>query len=174
MTPEAARHRGIFHTWDNLHYSTEELRDVFDYWQKKPGRDPGTFSPTELEMILDGLCNYQKCPNIIMATQKLRMANAVYPNIDRLVITSQTSSPSDTETSYSGEIYTSVASDEFYRSGNANPYQVGFNILNDAANGNWGSFILITSTGEMINRALSGVTKSAGTSKLVMFTGSVL
>lgn len=111
--------------------------------------------------------------NLLMASQKLLMANAVYPNIDRLIITNQTGLPSDSETSYSGTIYEADSVDEFTRSGNVNPYTVGWNILSDDANGSWGSFVLVTAAGAMINRALAGVTKTSGTGKLVVFTGSV-
>lgn len=122
---------------------------------------------------LSGLVNYQHVNNILMASQKLLMANAVYPRIDRLVISPDTSNPVDTESSYSA-IYTTSLAEEFARSGNSNPYQVAWNITNPAANGTWGSFILIDANGAMINRALAGVTKTAGTAKLVQFTGSVV
>lgn len=152
-------HTGYFHCWDNHEYSTEDLRQIV-----KRGINLSA---------LKGLGNYHLKKNILMADQKLLMANAVYPGIDKLVITSQTATPADNETGYSGTIYTTVAGDEFTRSGNVNPYTVGWNILSDSANGNWGSFILITNTGAMINRALAGVSKTSGTAKLVIFTGTV-
>lgn len=156
---EALRHIGIFHTWDNPGYSTDELRR----WMAngKDFRD------------LPDLLNYQQAKNLLMASQKLLMANSVYPNIATLAITSQTSIPSDDETSYTGLIYTAGQAQEFTRSGRVNPYTVGWNINSTMANGNWGSFILLDSNGQMINRALAGVTKTSNTSKLVVFTGSV-
>lgn len=155
---EIAEHLGTFHAWDHPRLSNEQLKDLFTWGDRHLNR---------------WLWNYKRCPNILMATQKLAMANAVYPSIDRLVITSQTATPQDNETSYSGTIYTTVAADEFTRSGNANPYTVGWNILDDDANGSWGSFILVTEAGAMINRALAGVSKTTGTAKLIIFTGSV-
>lgn len=156
---ESLRHKGVFHCWDNPGYNNADLREMF--------AEKGILT------LAKELPGYQRVNNILMASQKLLMANSVYPNIDKLVITNQTSVPSDNESSYSGTIYTTVASEEFTRSGNVNPYTVGWNILTDAANGSWGSFILITQAGAMINRALAGVTKNAGTAKLVIFTGSV-
>jgi hypothetical protein len=156
---EVIRHTGIFHAWDNPGFDNDELRRM---WERGGMKE-----------LCVRLRNYERRKNILMASQKLLMANAVYPNIDRLAITSQTSTPTDAETSYSGTLYTTQAAEEFTRSGNVNPYTVGWNILSDSANGTWGSFILITNSGAMINRALAGVTKASGTAKLVIFTGSV-
>lgn len=157
---EAIRHIGIFHAWDNPGYSTDELRR----WMAngKDFRD------------LPDLLNYQQARNLLMASQKLIMANMVYPTIDRLVITSQTGVPSDNETSYSGLIYTAGSTEEFTRTGGVNPYTVGWNINSPSANGTWGSFVLINSDGQMLNRAIAGVTKNSNTSKLIVFTGSVI
>ena len=157
---ETIKHTGIFHVYDHPGYDTEVLRD----WLNQ-GLSP---------LLLPGVDNYQRRPNIIMAAQKLLMANAVYPTITSLAITSQTSTPTDSETEYTGLIYQAGVSQEFTRSGNTNPYTVGWNILSDDANGTWGSFILLNETGAMINRALAGVSKSSGTAKLVIFTGSVI
>lgn len=112
--------------------------------------------------------------NLLMASQKLKMAQAVYPNIDRLVITSQTTAPADNETAYTGVIYTSTPADEFSRNDNQNPAIIQWNITAEAANGPWGSFILIDSTGNMINRALAGITKASNTNKIIQFTGRVV
>lgn len=120
-----------------------------------------------------GLPNTQEIRNIIMDAYKLAAVTAVYGQIDRLAITSQTSTPSSSETSYSGALYTTAVADEYYRSGLTNPYRVGWQIRDASANGTWGSMILITSTGSMINRALAGVTKTAGVVKIVDFQGSV-
>lgn len=156
---ETLQHKGVFHAFDNPGYSNEELREVF--------RAAG------IDGLRDILPNYERRFNLLMASQKLIMANSVYPKIDALVITSQTGTPVDTESSYSGVMYTTNLAEEFTRSGNTNPYIVGWNVINDAANGVWGSFILVTSTGAMINRALAGITKVTGTAKLVLFTGTV-
>lgn len=157
---EHAKHIGVFNVWDNPGYDSDEIKTII----QKYG--------------LDGLSRKMKAylpiHNLLMASAKLDMANLVYPSIDKLVITSQTTTPVDSETSYSGTIYTTVAADEYYRSGNGNPYQVGWNIQSNSANGNWGSFVLITSTGTMINRAIANVTKTSGTAKLVLFTGTVV
>ena len=155
---ENCRHIGLFEVYDHNQLSNEQLLDIM--------MGPGFANSKHLK-------NRRLCRNILMASQKLSMANAVYPTIDRLAITNQTGLPADTETSYSGTIYTTNASEEFTRSGNVNPYTVGWNILTDSANGTWGSFVLITQSGAMINRALAGITKFSGTAKLVMFTGSV-
>lgn len=156
---ENATHTGVFHVFDNPGYSTDELRALF------------------AELGLDGfmrhLPGYERRQNLLMSAQKLAMANAVYPTIDSLVLTSQTSIPVDSETSYSGTIYTANISQEFTRSGNVNPYILGWNITSESANGPWGSFITLNSNGVMINRALAGVTKKSGATKLVMFTGTV-
>lgn len=157
---EIPKHQGVFTVFDHPGYSTEWLK----HW---------TEMGNPIEKI-NGLKICKVATNLIMASQKLLMAQAVYPNIDRLVITNQTTTPADTETSYSGTIYTTVAGDEFFRSDETNPYQVAWSITTDSANGNWGSFVLITSTGAMINRALAGVTKLSGTGKIVQFTGSVI
>ena len=157
---ENAQYVGIFSVFTNKHYTTEALRQ----WCES-GRRIEDLVGVELVDI---------SRNILMADRKQAMANAVYPNIDRLVITSQTSTPEDTETGYSGTMYTTVTADEFSRSASGNPYTVQWNITTDTANGNWGSFILIDSGGSMINRALAGVTKASGTSKIVQFTGSVI
>jgi hypothetical protein len=53
------------------------------------------------------------------------------------------------------------------------PYQVGWNILSDDANGTWGSFVLVDAGGRMINRALAGISKTSGVGKIVYFTGTV-
>ena len=156
---ETPRYKGIFTVYDNPWYKTEEL----ELWVRHGKRFED----------LPGISILEQMSNILMASQKLAMANAVFPNIDKLVITNQTSTPVDSETSYSGTIYTSVPSDEFYRSANANPYRMGWNITASGANGTWGSFVLITPNGTMINRALAGVTKDAGTAKIVDFQGSV-
>lgn len=160
MLTERAEYVGIFEIYDNPGYETDYLR----CWCRD-GND-----------ILDlpGVSLERTDKNIIMAAQKLLMANAVYPRIDRLVITSQTATPVDSETSYSGTIYTSVLADEFSRSNEGNPYQVQWNITSDSANGTWSSLILITAGGEMINRALTSMTKISGTTKIVQFTGSVV
>ena len=156
---EQHRHVGIFHCFDNPWLGNDDLNAIM-----------AEFGLAGFEKYLK---NYQRRPNILMATQKLAMANAVYPNIDHLVITSQTTTPQDNETSYSGTIYTTGASEEFTRSGNVNPYTVGWNILSDSANGTWGSFVLATQAGAMINRALAGISKTSGTAKLIVFTGTV-
>lgn len=158
MIDEGIKHTGIFHVWDNP-LSPEETRAV---WEAHG-----------LDGLFNRLTGYQRRHNILMAAQKLIMANAVYPRIDKLVITSQTASPNDAETSYTGTIYQTTAADEVLRSGNSNPYQVGWNITASGANGTWGSFVLVDGTGTMINRALAGVTKAANSAKLVIFTGSV-
>jgi hypothetical protein len=111
--------------------------------------------------------------NLLMANQKLAMAAAVYPNIDRLVITSQITAPNDSETSYSGALYTTTSVDEFFRSGISNPYRISWKITSSTANGPWGSLILIDASGNMINRALAGTSKLAGVTKIVDFTGRV-
>lgn len=156
---ESLQHIGIFHTWDNPGYSTAELRR----WMAN-GRD---------FRDLPDLLNHQQAKNLLMAAQKLVMANAVYPTIASLAITSQTSTPQDNETAYTGLIYRATETEEFTRTGRVNPYTVGWNINSATANGTWGSFILLNSDGQMINRALAGVTKTSNTSKLVVFTGSV-
>lgn len=156
---ELLRHTGIFRIWDNPGWSTELLRE----WISRG------FAPHEIP----GLGEPVVVKNLLMASQKLLMATAVYPTIDRLIITSQTGLPVDSETSYSGTLYETSPGEEITRSGNVNPYTVGWSIQDDAANGSWGSFVLVTSTGAMINRALAGVTKTSGTAKLVMFTGEV-
>jgi hypothetical protein len=157
---EQACHLGIFYVWDHNFLTNKELSDLIACGDK-----------ADYNHYLTG---YKECPNIIMASQKLLMANAVYPTIDRLVITSQSGVPVDTETSYTDTIYTTNVAEESLRSGSVNPYQVGWNIRSASANGAWGSFVLINSSGGMINRALAGVTKSANSAKLVIFTGRVV
>lgn len=120
-----------------------------------------------------GLPNTQIVHNVIMDTFKLAAVTAVYGQIDKLRITNQTTTPASSETSSSGTIYTTVAPDEYYRSAVANPYRVGWQIRDSAANGTWGSLILLDAVGNMINRALAGVTKTAGVIKIVDFQGSV-
>lgn len=158
--PETARHTGVFTVFDNTGYTTEELRVIL-----RAGVNP---------YGLAYLTRADQRPNILMAAMKQAMARAVYPLIDGLVLTSQTATPVDTETTWAGQIYATVASDEVTRGADGdNPYQVGWNIISDAANGTWGSFVLRTSAGVMINRALAGVTKTSGAAKLVIFNGSV-
>lgn len=82
-----------------------------------------------------GLPNTQEIRNIIMDAYKLAAVTAVYGQIDRLAITSQTSTPSSSETSYSGTLYTTAVADEYYRSGLTNPYRVGWQIRDASANG---------------------------------------
>lgn len=124
---------------------------------------------------LPGFSKLATCHNLLMAPQKLAMANAVYPSIATLVITNQTTSPVDTETAPGGAtIYTTLPADEYLRSADGNPYQVGWNIISDSANGTWGSFCLLNGSGQLINRALAGITKNAGQGRLVLFTGSVV
>lgn len=155
---ESFKPYGIFDVFDHDNLTNEQLLDIITWGGLHRSRH---------------LRGYQRVYNTVMATQKLLASNAVWPNIDKLVITNQTGTPSDSETSYIGTIYTTLTTDEFIRSANVNPYQVGWNITASGANGNWGSFITITSSGTMINRALAGVAKQAGTGKLVLFTGSV-
>lgn len=150
---EAPKYNGVFGVWT---YPIGLTEDELKEWRRHD------------RVILDSCAT-----NILMATQKALMAAAVYPNIDRLVITTQTSTPQDNETSYSGTIYTTTASDEFSRSGGGNPYTVAWNITSNTANGSWGSFVLIDSAGNMINRALAGVSKSSGQGKIIQFTGRV-
>ncbi len=150
---------------------------MFEIWDGVPGWDTARIrawlargNPFER---IPGISQPQVAKNLLMASQKLAMANAVYPTIDHLVITSQTTLPSDSETSYSGVIYEADASLEITRSEDGNPYKVGWNIQDDLANGIWGSFILVKADGSMINRALAGITKISGQSKWVVFTGLV-
>jgi len=153
---ENPKHTGRFDVFEHPGYSTEELRGLIaaDH--------------------LDKITKVATCHNLLMAAQKLAMATAVYPTIATLVITNQSTSPVDTETAPGAVvIYTTVAVDEYLRSAAGNPYQVGWNIINDSANGTWGSFCLLTASGVLINRALAGVTKNAGQGRLVLFTGSV-
>jgi hypothetical protein len=155
---EHASHTGTFRIYDNPGYSLKQLRQ----WLSE-GRP------------LDALIGFRSPivkKNLLMASQKLAMANAVYPAIDRLIITSQTAPPVDSETSYTGVIYEAGASEEAQRTP-GNPYQVMWSIVSSDANGNWGSFVLVDAAGNMINRALAGVTKQANTGKIVTFTGSV-
>jgi hypothetical protein len=156
---ETAQFIGTFDCWDNPGYDADYLRR----WMEA-GKPLGE---------LPGISGNGPVFNLLMASQKLLMANAVYPGIDRLVISGDTSLPIDSETSYTAA-YTTGEAEEFYRSGNGNPYQVAWNITSSSANGTWGSFILVDAGGAMINRALAGVTKTAGTAKLVQFTGSVV
>lgn len=121
---------------------------------------------------IPGIRSVRIVKNTLMATRKLAMVNAVYPLIDRLVITANTAIPVDTESAYTS-FYTTGALEEFYRAP-GNPYQIAWNISNAAANGNWGSFVLIDAAGAMINRALAGITKASGTTKLILFEGSVI
>lgn len=158
---ESAQWIGLFGTYLNPGYSRDEVNAALDKGL--------------VLADLPGVVQIETQKNILMASQKLAMAGQVYPKIERLVITSQTTSPSDTETAYSGTIYTSVDADEYYRTGNTNPYQVVWNIASAAANGAWGSYICIDALGQMINRALTGgVTKSPGSNIIVEFTGSVI
>lgn len=158
---EAVRHIGLFEVYHNAKHSEDTLRS----WLADGRR----------LQDLDGLILEAQCKNLLMSAQKLLMAQSVYPNIDKLVITSQTAAPSDDETSYSGTIYTTVAADELARSlSTENPYTVQWNLTTESANGVWGSFVLITSGGVMINRALAGITKLSGQSKIITFTGSVV
>lgn len=160
MLIEKINWQGIFTVYLNPGYTTQELRQ----W-----RESGYET-----VDLPGIEALGQRKNILMSAQKLLMAQAVFPNIDQLVITSQSSTPADTETTYSGTIYTTVDADEYYRSTGGNPAQIGWNITSESANGTWGSFILITSTGSMINRALAGsVTKNSGSNLVVDFTGTV-
>lgn len=155
---EKPQYIGVFTVFDSTEIPTEELQE----WciDRPLAEYPG------LKMV-------SAHQNILMASQKTLMANAVYPNISKLVITSQTTTPQDNETSYSGLIYQTVAADEFSRSGGGNPYNIAWNITSNSANGVWGSFILVTSGGSMINRALAGVSKSSGQGRIVQFSGSV-
>lgn len=155
-----ANHAGVFTVFDNTGYSTEELRAIL-----RAGVDPHA---------LAYLSQAEERKNILMAPMKALMARSVYPLIAKLVLTTQTATPVDTETAWSGTIYQTVASDEVTRdSDDSNPYRVGWNIASDGANGNWGSFVLATEGGAIINRALAGVTKTAGAAKLVIFQGRV-
>lgn len=156
---ESVLWNGVFSVYTNPGYSTEELNEL-------------TRAGIPFTQI-DGLELIETRPNLLMAAQKLAMANQVFPAIDKLVITSQSTPPVDTETSYSGTIYTTVAADEFGRSGNGNPYTVSWNLGPSTANGTWGSFILINSDGAMINRALANIVKATGSRKIVHFEGSV-
>lgn len=121
-----------------------------------------------------GLKTVKLTTNTLMADFKRQMAALVFPKIDRLVITNQTSTPQDNEAVYSGVIYSAGPDEELSRSvGEVNPFSVAWNITSNDANGNWGSFILIDGGGNMINRALAGITKTANQNIVVEFTGSV-
>ena len=154
-------YKGVFDVYENtMNLSSDELRQ---------------YMAEGVDIVkIPGTCLVGPKPNVLMQAQKIKMAQAVYPAIDRLIITNQTSTPSDTETGYTGAIYTSVETDEFYRSGpSQNPYQIAWNINADSANGAWGSFVLVDAFGSMINRALAGITKNSSTSILVQFSGLV-
>jgi hypothetical protein len=160
---ETPRYKGRFDVWSHPGFSTSRIA----FYAREYGPDPA-FWPVG-PFTHDG-----PVFNLLMASQKLLMAQAVFPNVDHLVITNQTTDPVDTETATGGTtIYSTVSTEEYMRSGNVNPYQVGFNIITDSANGTWGSFCLVTAAGVLINRALAGVTKTAGQGKLVLFTGTV-
>jgi hypothetical protein len=112
--------------------------------------------------------------NTLMQRFKKEMAEAVFTKIDRLVITSQNTPAQDNEDTYTGALYTTSTADEFSRSVDGNPYSVAWNIPAGSATGAWGSYVLITSGGLMINRALAGISKGANASVIVEFTGSVV
>ena len=157
MYKETCQAFGFFDIFTNPGIATDELREM-----AKNGQD-----------IIAILKNHCRRYNTVMAEPKRQMANLIFGDIASLVITNQTSTPVSTETSYSGTIYTAGAADEYIRTGAVNPYQVGWNIFDSDANGPWGSFVLVGNTGLMINRAIAGVTKASGESKLVLFTGTV-
>jgi len=117
---------------------------------------------------------HHEARNTLMATFKERMSQAVYPLIERLVITNQTSTPVDNETSFDGVIYQTSTADEFSRSGPTNPFVVAWNIPPTVANGAWGSFVTIDAAGNLINRALAGYVKRSGESVIVEFTGRIV
>ncbi len=147
---------GIFDCWDH-HLTDSQVRDLMTRqgWEKSRWLE-----------------NHQPRKNLLMAVHKLAMANLIFPTIDHLVITADQTSPRDTETTYTA-FYETSDSEETFRTGNTNPYQIAWNVSSASANGTWGSFILVDEYGAMINRALALVTKSANTRKLVQFTGRV-
>jgi hypothetical protein len=153
---EQPTHQGVFRVYDTVDRTITYLRMLMSEGYK----------PLSLATLA------AECPNLLMASQKLLMANAVYPRIDRLIITNQTGTPVDTETTYNGVIYTATSNVEFFRAP-GNPYRVAWAIPANVANGNWGSFVLVDEAGAMINRALAGITKAAGTAKIVEFEGRV-
>jgi hypothetical protein len=159
MFSDLMQFKGVFHVLDNPGYETRELSQ----WVEKGN----------LLTALPGLRLAKICPNSIMAYWKREAAEAVFSKIDHLKITNQTALPTDTEETYSGLIYSTKPTEEYFRSGNENPYQVGWNILSDDANGTWGSFVLVDAGGRMINRALAGISKTSGVGKIVYFTGTV-
>lgn len=112
--------------------------------------------------------------NILMSSLKLAALNTIYGSADHLVITNQTSTPVESETSYSGTIYSTVENDEFFRSLSTNPIRIAWIIGPSSGIGTWGSYILVDSANTMINRALTGgVTKSNGQTLIVEFQGSL-
>lgn len=159
---ESFKLKGIFQFFDHPGYKTEELK----FWLDKYG---SLFNLPGLE--IDKTKN-----NTVMDSYKLKAANSVYPLTDHLMINNDTSTPSPTETTYSPSsvIYSTSPTEEYTRSGNINPFTVGWNITSETANGPWGSVLLVDASNQVICRALAGVTKTSGKGKLVFFTGKVL
>lgn len=157
---EQVRFVGRFDVWDHPGYSTEFLRRYME-------------ENLEGLFTLPGMKASKPVFNVVMAAQKQIAGEYVYSTIDHLVITDQTDTPADNETDWTGTIYTTSTAEEYYRSAGGNPYQVGWNITSSSANGTWGSFVCVTSTGAVINRSLAGTSKASGEGKIVMFSGSV-
>jgi hypothetical protein len=153
---EALIWTGLFDCWDH-NLTNSQLRDLMTRprWEKSRW-----------------LSNHEPRKNLLMAVHKLAMANLIFPTIDHLVITADTTAPRDTESTYTA-FYETSPSEVTLEALNTNPAQMAWNIQSASANGTWGSFILVNEYGEMINRALALVTKSANTRKLVQFTGRV-
>lgn len=157
------RYKGIFRVWDSP-YTSEDATEYLQWYVAKGGRFED----------IPGVKPDEEMTNTVMQAFKLDMINASFGLADRLIITNQTTTPQDNETSYPGVFYTSTVGDLIYKSNNTNPFRMGFNIRSSAANGTWGSFILVTADGRMINRALANTSKKSGVAKIIDFEGRLL
>jgi hypothetical protein len=142
---------------------------------------PEAYLPHLKQWLADGnpLAKYQFIEpadtsyNILMTPYLMAGIEATYAKIDRLVITNQTDPPSSSEVGYTGDIYTTIAGDELYRSGIQRPYRVAWTIGSTSANGVWGSYCLIDKDGNLINRAIANTTKQSGKTRVIEFEGTV-
>jgi hypothetical protein len=149
--------KGLYRIFDNPGHETDYLRFLV-----QKGHDLSDFCQQTDEF-----------ENTVMSSYKQIMLDSSFGLAENLVITSQTFTPADNETGYTGVKYISTPADIIYKTQGTNPFSMGFNIRNSFANGDWGSLILVTASGQMINRALANTKKETGKAKIIDFRGLI-
>jgi hypothetical protein len=128
---------------------------------------------------LEDFATPDKYYNLVMETWKESMCETLWDTATKLLITSQTTTPTATETTpATGILYEATSSHELSRQA-GNPYRIAYQINDVDASSrspfvNWGSLCWVTSSDELINRVLVPVTLKANYSMFIELEASIV